>query len=411
MDPSNGEDPTQVGNPSFEPIEAILVTGDNSQGIMSLEKDSPPKAITERLQEKIANLSAECLRLRQELEKEQSKRIFEIAKEKSLRDYYTVRRKLVKKYNWIFRVCYITKYFFSCYLRYQLLEKNVIELWKYSKYPSCDLCVEQFPVGRFKDDPLPSLAIVTPSFNQGHFIEQTIKSVVEAGYPSLSYAVIDGGSKDDSVSVIDRYRNRITYAISERDNGQTDAIVKGFAHVSGNIMAYLNADDVLMPGALRFVGEYFNQHPEVDVIYGHRVVIDENNQEIGRWVVPNHCNESNKRFDYIPQETMFWRESIYRKCGGFNPTMRFAMDWDFILRLQECGARFKRVPYFLGCFRSHSDQKSQTIINTVGEEESKALRIRELGSDESTWQIYHYSVLYSLKAKACETLLKWNIRF
>ena len=348
-------------------------------------------------------LLREVSMLREELRAERSKRLWEIAKEKAVVDGYTLRRWCVKKYNRLLKLLYL--------LRHHLVDRHVTDYWKYEKHRPQILRLECFPRCMIPENQLPSLAIVTPSFNQGHFIEQTIRSVLESGHPSLSYAVVDGGSKDNTTTIIDQYRHQFAYAVSESDDGQTDAIVKGFNHVSGNIMAYLNADDVLMPGALKFVGEYFAMHPEVDVIYGHRVIIDENSQEIGRWVVPNHSNHTTKRFDYIPQETMFWRESIYHKCGGFNPTMRFAMDWDFILRLQNCGARFKRVPYFLGCFRCHPAQKSQTIINSIGEEESKALRIRELGPDESAWQIYKYNVLYTMKAFAYDALIKRNIRF
>ena len=112
---------------------------------------------------------------------------------------------------------------------------------------------------------------------------------------------------------------------------------------------------MLLPGALHYVAGFFLDHPEVDVLYGHRVLIDEENREIGRWVLPAHDERTLRWADYVPQETLFWRRRVWEEVGAcFDESYRFAVDWDFLLRLQRIGARFARVPRFLGAFRVHS---------------------------------------------------------
>jgi glycosyltransferase involved in cell wall biosynthesis len=238
---------------------------------------------------------------------------------------------------------------------------------------------ETFPRLRTARNQLPGIALVTPSYQQGRYLESTIQSILAQDYPTLEYAVVDGGSGDESPEIIERYRSQLTFAVSERDEGHVDAIDKGFARISGEIMAYVNSDDLLEPGALKFVGDFFSRHPNIDAIYGHRVIIDGAGQEIGRWVSPRYNPSLLRIVDYIPQETLFWRRSIYEKVGGLDRKWFFAMDWDLALRFASAGARITRVPYFLGRFRVHSSQKSEVLVNTVARTDIDALRKRELG--------------------------------
>mgnify|MGYP003974982415 CR=1 FL=1 len=227
---------------------------------------------------------------------------------------------------------------------------------------------------------LPLLSIVTPSFAQGSFIERTINSVLDQNYKHLEFIIQDGGSSDETVDVLRRYDARLTHWTSEKDRGQTHAINLGFAHATGEIMAYLNSDDLLLPGALHYVSAYFETHPEVDVVYGHRVLIDEDDQEVGRWILPPHNNMVLSWADYIPQETLFWRRRIFDKIGGqLDENFHFAMDWDLILRFREAGAKFVCLPRFLGAFRIHSEQKTSVEIEGKGMNEMSLLRKRCLG--------------------------------
>jgi Glycosyl transferase family 2 len=220
------------------------------------------------------------------------------------------------------------------------------------------------PTGYFTTDPprpAPTISIVTPSFNQGRFLERTLYSVVNQNYPALEYVVQDGGSTDDTIDVLRRYEDSLAHWASEHDDGQGDAINRGFAHTSGEIMAYLNSDDLLLPGSLAYVARYFASHPDVDVVYGHRTMIDEHDGHIGSQVLPRHDDEELAMLDFVPQETLFWRRAAWEAAGGrIDPSLRFAVDWDLLLRLRATGAKMVRLPRFLGAFRVHDEQKTAT---------------------------------------------------
>ncbi len=229
-------------------------------------------------------------------------------------------------------------------------------------------------------EPAPRISIVVPSFNQARFIGATFESVLEQDYPELELIVEDGASSDDTLEVIAGYQGRLAHVSSEPDEGQADAINKGFARSSGEIMAWLNSDDLLLPGTLAYVASYFEAHPEVDVVYGHRVLVDEEGMEIGRWAMPAHDDEILSWADYLPQETMFWRRSIWERTGaGLDTSFRFALDWDLVLRFRDAGARFVRLPRYLGAFRVHEEQKSSAQVSTVGRGEMDRLRSRTHG--------------------------------
>ncbi|MCX7217340.1 MAG: glycosyltransferase [Burkholderiales bacterium] len=226
----------------------------------------------------------------------------------------------------------------------------------------------------------PRISIVTPSYKQGDYIERTIQSVFEQTYPNLQYFVQDGGSIDGTVDVLKRYEEKLSGWASEKDSGQSQAINLGFTHTDGEIMAWLNSDDLLLPGALHTVADYFNRNPDVDVVYGNRLLIDQNDMEIGRWILPGHDSDVLSWADYIPQETLFWRRRIWEKVGGkIDESFLFAMDWDLLVRFREAGAKFGHIPQFLGAFRIHNHQKTSAAINEIGRLEMDRIRERILG--------------------------------
>lgn len=248
----------------------------------------------------------------------------------------------------------------------------------------------RFPARYYRKPALtnpPVISVVTPSFNQGPFLEQTIKSVLDQEYPRLQYVIQDGGSNDETATVIETYRDKLHRAEMRKDNGQAHAINLGFAHTSGEIMAYLNSDDLLLPGTLHTVAKYFEDHPDVDVVYGHRIVIDEHGDELGRWILPQHNTEVLKWADYIPQETLFWRRRIWEKVGGIDESFRFAMDWDLLLRFEDAGAKFHRLGRFLGAFRVHRSSKTVTVVNSTGVNEMTRLRHRCHGREVTPAEI------------------------
>jgi glycosyltransferase involved in cell wall biosynthesis len=258
---------------------------------------------------------------------------------------------------------------------------------------------------------LPKISIVTPSFKQGGFIERTLLSVIDQQYPALEYFVQDGNSKDKTVEVLQEYQEKLSGWASEKDSGQSQAINRGFAKTSGEIMAWLNSDDLLLPGSLQTVGDYFNRHPDVDVVYGNRLMIDGDDQEIGRWIMPGHDGNVLSWVDYIPQETLFWRRQLWDKVGGhIDESFCFAMDWDLLVRFRDAGAKFAHIPQFLGAFRVHSEQKTSAAINTVGFQEMDRIRQRLLGRIPSHPEIRRAVLPFLLKHIWVDILYRIKIR-
>jgi len=228
-------------------------------------------------------------------------------------------------------------------------------------------------------EPAPSIAVVTPSYQQGRFLERTMLSVLAQKYPALEYYVQDGGSTDDSTEILGHYEEYLTGWASAPDKGQADAINRAFAHTSGEIMGWLNSDDLLLPGALAYVARFFDEHPKVDVVYGNRLMIDENDGQVGAWILPRHSDHALRFADYVPQETLFWRRRIWEASGSeLDLSFSYALDWDLLLRFQAAGARTVHVPRFLGAFRVHDNQKTSATA-LVGLEEMSLLRERVHG--------------------------------
>ncbi len=276
----------------------------------------------------------------------------------------------------------------SRFLRERIKSLLTPKIGRLLQYPAQPLNI---PAHYHKKTILPTpvtISIVTPSFNQGDYIEKTIQSVLNQEYPLLEYIVQDGGSTDQSVNTINRYTKNLKSFESKKDNGQTEAINLGFKHATGNIMAYLNSDDLLLPGTLHYVANYFATHPEIDAVYGHRIIIDKDDYEIGRWILPAHSDEVLSWADYIPQETLFWRRSLWDKIGSqLDESFKFAMDWDLLLRFRDAGAKFARLPRFLGAFRVHTHQKTSSAIHDIGIQEMERLIQRCHKRKVSTFEI------------------------
>ncbi len=255
-------------------------------------------------------------------------------------------------------------------------------------------------IGQFDDNALPKISVVIPSFNQGRFIEQTIKSVIDQHYPNLELIVVDGGSTDNTLDVIRKYEQYLSWWVSEPDTGQTAAVNKGFEKSTGAIMAWLNSDDVMVPGVLRFIAEYFVSNPKTQVVYGNRILINEGGLEIGRWVLPRHSDRVLKWIDFVPQETLYWTREAWNLTGGkLDEAFRFAMDWDFLLRLIAIKIEIQHLPHFLGMFRIHQLQKTSNQMSTVGQKEIQLLRYRELGFYPKRWQVNFSTLPFLLLAK------------
>lgn len=267
------------------------------------------------------------------------------------------------------------------------------------------------PCFRLMENNIPTqeikVSIVTPSYKQGNFLERTIVSVLSQDYPHLEYIIQDGGSDDCTHDVINKYINRIDSFSSFSDGGQSNAINLGFKKATGEIMMWLNSDDLLLPGALNTVVNFFSSHPNVDVLYGNRLLIDENDMQIGVWVLPDsHDAEAIQWADFIPQETLFWRRSAWEKVGSsIDTNFKFAMDWDLLLRFQDAQLNIHHIPNFLGAFRIHPQQKSSALINEVGRNEMSVLRKRNFGRIPSDKEIYDAVTPFLVKHRKAH--LKW----
>jgi len=261
-------------------------------------------------------------------------------------------------------------------------------LGQFGMYPARPLAL---PARYHVSEPLtdaPSISIVTPVFNQAAYVAATIESVLSQEYPALQYVVMDGGSTDGTVEIINRYRSRLDYFHSGRDSGQAHAINSGMQQCTGDILAWLNGDDLLLAGSLAHVASVFRNQPDVDVVYGHRLIIDEYGNDIGRWLLPAHDPQVLSWVDYVPQETLFWRRSLWERIGaGVDESYQFALDWDMLLRMRDANAKFLRLPRLLGAFRVHAAQKTQAEMAQVGVAEMHRLRQRVLGRQPSRAEI------------------------
>lgn len=222
------------------------------------------------------------------------------------------------------------------------------------------------------DDCMALVSIVTPSYNQASYLEQTIQSVLSQDYPRIESIVIDGGSTDGSVEIIKKYESRLAYWASEKDNGQADAINKGLARAKGEILAWLNSDDYYLPNTISSAVKIFEENPDVIMLYGDILAVDEQGQTINLLKYRQLSLEDLLCFQIIGQPAVYFRRQAYEKRGGLDPTFHFLLDHHLWIRLAQQG-KILHVPQTWAAARYHAEAKNRAKASEFGREAFRIL--------------------------------------
>lgn len=246
-----------------------------------------------------------------------------------------------------------------------------------------------------EDSALPFVSIIVPSLNQGVFIEQTLHSLVEQGYPRLEIIVCDGLSTDNTIDTLERWSNHITW-ISERDSGQSEAINKGLRKAQGEILGFLNADDFLLPGALYSIGRAFLQNPETVWVSGQCHIVDSHGRRIRGGIEKyknfflKHSLSLNALYvtNFISQPATFWHRLVWEKVGGFDPLLRYVMDYDYWIRIWKTFGPPRIIHHPLAAFRVHPKSKTTSEGHSLRyeQEEESVLRRHHV---PQVWKLLH----------------------
>lgn len=253
-------------------------------------------------------------------------------------------------------------------------------------------------------DQQPLVSIVTPSFNQAQYLEATIRSVLAQEYPNIEYIVVDGGSSDGSLEIIERYADRLAWWVSAPDAGQTAAINKGFARAQGQILAWLNSDDTYQAGAVAEAVAFLTQNPAVGLVYGDANFIDAQGNVIGQFNAQQTSLDRLRRGGvYIPQQAAFWRGDLWRQVGPLDESFYFAMDYDLWVRL----AGVSEIRYLPG--RAWANFRLHDAAKTIAADERcwpEMLRIHR--RDGGGWPAPIYLRYYARRTLA--PLIHWRRR-
>jgi glycosyltransferase involved in cell wall biosynthesis len=234
----------------------------------------------------------------------------------------------------------------------------------------------------------PRLAIVTPSYQQGRFLRETVASVLSQGVECAEYFVADGGSTDESVSVLESFGGAVRW-VSQKDRGQAHAVNKAMAATSAPVIGWINSDDVYLPGAFEAVLTHFEAHPEDDVVYGEADHIDERGVRLGPYPVEDWNWERLIETCYLCQPAVFFRRRVVERFGALDERLQYCMDHEYWLRCGRAGARFARIPAKLALSRLYAQNKTLGSRVKVHAEQCEMFR-RLLGEVPDLW-LYHYA--------------------
>lgn len=255
---------------------------------------------------------------------------------------------------------------------------------------------------------LPLVSIITPSYNQGHFIRDCIESVLNQDYPRVEYIIMDGGSTDNTASVIKAYSNRLTW-ISEKDRGQSHAINKGFRMAKGEIVSWINSDDIILPGAVSKAVQTLVSHPDAGAVYGEGYQIDVNGNFKGRFFATEPFNlwKLVYLYDYILQQTVFFRKCVVEEVGCLDENLHWGLDWDLLIRI---GKKYsiEYLPEYMGAIREYDEAKSFSGGTKRFRELAQILRRH---GDQRFPPGYLYYGLGTYRAIWCSKIERWTPPF
>lgn len=231
--------------------------------------------------------------------------------------------------------------------------------------------------------PEPLVSIITPSYNQGRFLEATIRSVLEQDYPHIEYIVMDGGSTDDSMAILQWYADHLAYWESQPDRGQAHAINKGLVRARGEILGWLNSDDLLAPGAVSRSVQYFLSRPEIDVVYGRLARIDEAGHPVPTPILPKDEVDFGSAYVIgeciVNQPGAFWQRRIMDQVGLLDESLIYSLDYEYWIRMALAGAKFKRLDPVVAFFRLSPGSK--TVGQTASHAEEQFWTLDKLLTD------------------------------
>ena len=236
-----------------------------------------------------------------------------------------------------------------------------------------------------KEKNLEKISIVMPSYNQVDFIERSILSVLNQNYPNIELIIIDGGSTDGTVEIIKKYEQYIAFWISEKDQGQSDALNKGFKHCTGSIYGFLNSDDVYLQDAFKYSSLVLEKNLDKKVVFGDWLCLDKKDGIIDyNQAFDFNLNHFKYEGFHLSATSMFWRSEVHKRFSGFDNNLYYTMDYQLILEfgINEGEHSFKRVPKVLAGFRRYEGQKTSGNMDPGVIEEHKLMAGRYKYSDK-----------------------------
>jgi glycosyltransferase involved in cell wall biosynthesis len=268
-----------------------------------------------------------------------------------------------------------------------------------------------------------TISVVTPSYNQGAFIERTIQSVLSQDVDGLDYVVTDGGSSDATVDILRKYVSKLRW-VSEKDDGQADAVNKGLRMTQGAIIGWLNSDDIYYPGAVRTVMEFFGANPKVDLVFGNANHIDEHDRILEPYPTEPWNVARLREVCYLCQPAVFFRRTVAERHGDLDPALRYCMDYEYWLRLAHRGIQVAHLPQVLAGSRLHASTKTLGARVQCHREINDMMR-KHCGRVPDRWLFnYAHTILdekgvprsrglrfaLGLTVVSCYASLRWNHR-